>query len=126
MKEYISALVILSIIIASCVFSTHFVNETCDVLKRDISDCLKYAMNDDWEKAETAVSHAVKYYDEQLPVLKTMIDHDYLNSGYDLLKKVESSMWIINDEVCLSEGNALLQFLDNLAQFDSFTLANVL
>lgn len=126
MKEYISALFILSVIIISCIFSTHFVAKTCDVLRHDISDCLEYAKNDDWANAERAVSHAVKYYSQRLPSLKMIIDHDSLNAGFDLLKKVEAAMWIRNDELCLSEGNALLQFLDNLADFDSFTLANVL
>jgi len=126
MKQCISAIIILAVIISFCTITSLYTTDFCNELSLEISDCTKAIKNADWSNAKMHLTAANTILAVKAQKIKMFSAHQELSDIHNSISKLNESIFLENTDICLSEVETIQSLLKKISEYDNLTIENIL
>lgn len=126
MKETIIAVVLITLVVGLCIFTTKYTASFCDEIYASVSDCVTAVRQNDWELAKKHIEAAEDAFDKKSSVLEAFVMHQDISEAHGVVLKISAAVDAKATDICISEATSLLGQIRRLSESDRLTLSNIL
>ena len=125
MKGTLVGFGIVASILALSILTTKTTQNFCNEIEQCITKSNDYIKNENWIDSGIQIENAKRIYNDKESILRTFLNHEYLNDISCALSNLEAAINLKSIELFIPESNKLYATLNTISASDIPSIENI-